>query len=95
MGVSISVTDCLQPFVTDIASTLDVDTIVLPMVKYGLLTQGQQDYLSNPVHTSTTKKNKLCSIILALDDNCVKKFLQCLSETSDYDPHKQLLHKIR
>ena len=89
------VTDCLRPFVTDIANTLDVDTIVLPMVKYGLLTQGQEDYLSNAVHTSTAKRKKLCSIILSLGDSCVKKFLWCLSETSDYDPHNQLLHKIR
>ena len=87
--------DCLQPFATDIAALLDVDTILVWMIKYGLLTPDQQDYLSNLVYTPTNKKRKLCSIILSLNSSCVKNFLKCLSETSNYDPHKQLLQKIR
>ena len=37
----------------------------------------------------------MCNILLRLDESNVKKFLQCLSETNDYEPHKQLLEKIQ
>ena len=88
-------TDCLQPFATVIANTLDVDHILLQMVQKGLLTLDQQQDLSNPLHTPINKRQKLCSIILSLDNSCVEDFLQCLSETSDYAPHKELLQNIR
>ena len=71
-------------------------TMILPyLVSYGLLTPEQQDYLTHLAYTSSDKKHKLCNILLRLNENDVKKFLQCLSETSDYYPHKQLLEKIQ
>ena len=71
-------------------------TMILPyLISYGLLTPEQQDYLTHSGYTSSDKKQKLCNILLRLNENDVKKFLLCLSETSDYDPHKQLLEKIR
>ena len=71
-------------------------TMILPyLVSYGLLTPEQQDYLTHLAYTSCDKKQKLCKILLRLDENDVKKFLLCLSQTDDYDPHKQLLEKIQ
>ena len=70
--------------------------MILPyLVSYGLLTPAQQEYLTQSVYTPSDKKQKLCNILLRLDENNVKKFLQCLSETSNYDPHKELLEKIQ
>ena len=89
------VTDYLRAFATDIATTLNVDNIQLHMVQYGLLTRDQQDYLSNPIYTACAKGQKLCTIILSFNEGCVEKFLQCLTETSYYEPHRELLQKIR
>ena len=70
--------------------------MILPyLVSYRLLTPEQQDYLTHSAYTSSNKIQKLCNILLRLDESNIKKFLQCLSETSDYDPHKQLLEKIQ
>ena len=70
-------------------------TILTNLISCGLLTLEQQDYLIHPNLTSFEKQQKLCGILLRLDEECVKKFLQCLSETSSYGPHEQLLKKIR
>jgi len=68
---------------------------ILPyLISYGLLTPEQRDCLTHLAFT-TEKRQKLCGILLRLDESGVKKFLQCLSETSDYDPHKQLLEMIQ
>ena len=70
--------------------------MILPyLVSYGLLTCKQQEYFTLIAYTPSDKKQNLCNILLRLDENDVKKFLQCLSETSDYEPHKQLLEKIQ
>jgi len=70
--------------------------MILPyLISYGLLTPEQQDYLIHSAYTPFDKRQKLCSILLRLDESGVKKFLQCLSETSYYDPHKQLLEIIQ
>ena len=74
---------------------VDVDTIVSPMMKYGLLTLDQQQQLTS-LHVTTTKKQQtLCGIVLALGEVHVDKFLQCLSETSSYEPHNTLVKKIK
>ena len=65
------------------------------MVKNGLLSSSQHQYLLNPYHTITEKQNKLTCIAVTLSEDCVEKFLQCLEETSDYEPHETLLKKIR
>ena len=67
----------------------------MQMMNYGLLTREQQEYLCNPAHTPCAKGRKLCTIILSFNESCVKKFIQCLAETSDYEPHRELLQKIR
>ena len=71
-----------------------METILPNLVSHGLLTPTQQEYLTNPLHTLTKKKQELCGILLRLNEKCVKKFLQSLSETSNFDPHMQLLNKI-
>ena len=92
---SISRTDYLQSYSTDIATTLDVNTIQMHMMNYGLLTREEQDYFSNSPDTPCAKGRRLCTIILSFNESCVDKFLRCLAETSDYEPHRQLLQKIR
>ena len=93
-----NILDSLQPFASKITSTVNVGFILLPMIQEGLLTPHQQQYLSSVCHTASEKQQKLCSIVLELPESCVDKFINCLSETSDYEPHKQLydeLHKFR
>ena len=87
--------DSLECFSTDISGSVDVITILPNLVSHGLLTPKQRDYLTNPLHSSAEKQQELCGILLRLNERSVKKFLQCLSETSDYDPHKQLLSKLQ
>ena len=71
-------------------------SIILPhLMACDLLTTEQQDYLTHISYTSTNKMQKLCNILLSLDENDIKKFLQCLSHTSDHEPHKKLLEKIK
>lgn len=72
-----------------------METILPNLTSHGLLTPEQREYLNHSVFTATQKQQKLCGVLLRLNEKCVKKFLQCLSETSSYDPHKQLLTKIQ
>ena len=72
-----------------------VGTILPNLISHGLLTPKQRDYLTHPLHMSAEKQQELCGILLRLNEKCVKKFLQSLSETGHYDPHKQLLNKIQ
>ena len=93
-----NILDSLQPFASKITDTVNVDLILLPMVKEGLLTPHQWQCLSSVCQTTSEKQQKLCSIVLELPESCVDKFISCLSETSYYEPHKQLydeLHKFR
>ena len=71
-----------------------MDVILPMMVQEGLVTPDQQQYLSNPYHTTGIKQQKLYSIVLELPESCVDKFINCLSETSNYEPHKQLYDKL-
>ena len=87
--------DSLEHFATDIKDSVDVGTISTHLISHGLLTPEQQDDLIDPNLNSSKKRQKLCEILLRLNEECVKKFLQCLSETSSYSPHEQLLNKIR
>ena len=87
--------DSLECFASDIIGRIDLITILPHLMSYGLLTPEQQEYLTHIAYTPTDKKQKLCNILLRLDENEVKKFLQCLSETSNHEPHKQLLEKIQ
>ena len=87
--------DSLECFATDIKDSVDVDTILTNLISHGLLTLEQQEYLNHPQRTSFEKRQRLCEVLLRLNEECVKKFLQCLSETSDYAPHEQLLNKIQ
>ena len=87
--------DSLECFASDIIGRIDLITILPNLMSYGLVTPEQQEYLTHIAYTPTDKKQKLCYILLGLDENDVKKFLQCLSETSNHEPHKQLLEKIQ
>ena len=69
-------------------------TILPNLISHGLLSPDQQERLNHPLLTPTKKQQELCGILLRLNEDRVEKFLQCLSETSSYDPHKQLLNKI-
>ena len=71
-----------------------MDVILPLMVQKGLVTPDQQQYLSSPYHTTSEKQQKLCCIVLELPESCVDKFINCLSETSNYEPHKQLHDKL-
>ena len=92
-----NILDSLQPFASKI-TTVDVNTILPFMVQESIVSPDQQQYLSSPNHTTCEKQQKLCSIVLELPESCVDKFINCLSETSNYEPHKQLydeLHEFR
>ena len=87
--------DSLQSYADDITATVDVDTIVSSMMKHGLLTLGQYQQLTSGYITNANKLHTLCGIVLALSEDHVDKFLQCLSDTSYYGPHNSLLNKIK
>ena len=87
--------DSLECFATDISESVDVGTILPNLISHGLLTPEQRDCITHPLHTPAKKQEELSRILLNMNERCVKKFLQSLSETSDYDPHKQLLNKIQ
>lgn len=92
--IYINFVDSLQSFANDITETVNVDIILPMMIQQGLVSADQQQYLSNPYHTMSMKQQKLCGIILELPESCVDQFMNCLSETSDYQPHKQLHDKL-
>ena len=73
----------------------EVTACMVFIAHYGLLTKAQQEYLSSPANTPCAKRQNLCTIMLFFDESCVEKFLQCLSESSHYEPHRELLQKIR
>ena len=65
------------------------------MIREGLVSAGDQQDLSSLLHSMAIKQQRLCSIILALPESCVNKFLHCLFETKHYEPHKQLYDKLK
>ena len=87
--------DSLEPFAQGICSSVDVQTIVPWMITHGLVTSHDKAYFYNPYHNSVEKQHKLMCLVLSLNEDCVEKFLECLSQTSDYAPHGTLLEKIR
>jgi len=72
-----------------------VSRISTHLISYGLLNPDEQEYLTHPNLLTSQKRQKLCGILLTLDESGIKNFLKCLSETSDYDPHKELLEMIQ
>ena len=88
------VLDSLQSFVNDITGTVNVDVILAMMVQENLLTLNQAQDLGNLYHTPVTKQQRLCSIITGLPEDCVDRFIHCLHETSDYEPHRTLHDKL-
>jgi len=86
--------DSLQNYADDITTVVDVDTIVPPMMARGLLTLNQQQQLTSSQSTAAKKQQTLCGIVLALSEVHVDSFLQCLSDTSSYEPHNTLVRKI-
>ena len=78
----------------DICTSINVDRILPSLVSNGLVTLHDQQCLSNPVYTDVQKQHKLAFLIVSLKEDCVKKFLQCLSETRDYEPHNTLFEKL-
>ena len=74
---------------------IDLSTLLPHLISSGLLTIRQQEYLIHIAYTRTIKMEKLCNILLRLDKNDVKKFMQCLSNTSYHESHKQLLNKLQ
>ena len=87
--------DSLQSFADDITNTVNVDVILPLMIQEGLVSVGEQQDLSSVFHSMAVKQQKLCSIILALPEGCVNKFLRCLFETKHYEPHKLLYDKLQ
>jgi len=87
--------DSLQPFTDDVVNSVDVNTILPPLMSRGLLTPEQVDYFSSSHDGEVVKQQKLSVIIVKLSEEFVEKFLQCLESTSHYEPHNTLLKKIR
>lgn len=88
------IADSLEPFTEDIISSVDVDTILPSLMSQRLLTRDHIDYFNNPHVSRIQRQRKMGFILAMLDEECVKKFLQCLSSTSDYGPHESLLKRI-
>ena len=50
----------------------------------------------SPSHIPMEKRHKLTCLVISLNEECVEKFLDCLSQTAvDYAPHDYLLKKIQ
>ena len=71
-------------------------TEILPsLIAKGLLTDDQRDVLSHQNQTNSAKKEYLlCNVLLKFTKESVNKFLDCLRETSHYEPHNELLKII-
>ena len=82
-------------FASDITERIDLSEIVPKLMSCELLTFKQVEYLTHSAYTPTERKQKLCNILVTLDENDVEKFLQCLSKTDYIPPHKKLLEMIQ
>ena len=66
------------------------------MIKCGLLTRYDQEYFMSPSPIPMDKRHRLMYLVISLNEKCVEKFLDCLSQTAvDYAPHDYLLKKIQ
>jgi len=86
--------DSLKPFAKDICCSVDIETILPFLISYGLITPSDQGYFYSLAPTYVEKLQKLTCLIVSLNEECVEKFLECLSETSYYAPHSSLFEKI-
>ena len=87
--------DSLEPFAYDICSSVDISTILPFLIKHGLISCHDNDYFMSPAHTSVEKQCKLTTLIASLNEDCADKFIDCLSQTSDFAPHDALLKTIQ
>ena len=87
--------DSLEPFAQDIPSSVDIEIILPSLIAHGLVTRLDQEYFMSPFHTSVEKQLKLMCLVISLNEECVEKFLECLSQTVGEHPlHGELLEKI-
>ena len=87
--------DLLESFAQDIYSSVDIQTILPWLTKHGLVTRFDLEYFTSSSHTSVEKQRKLMCLAISLNEKCVEKFLECLSQTvGEYAPHGELLEKI-
>ena len=87
--------DSLEPFAQDICSSVDIQTILPSLIAHGLVTRFDQEYFMSPQHTSSEKQLRLMCLVISLNEKCVEKFLQCLSQTvGECCLHGELLKKI-
>ena len=87
--------DSLEPFAYEICNSVDISTILPFLIKHGLINRHDNEYFMNPVHTSVEKQCKLTTLVVSLNEDCVDKFVDCLSQTSDFAPHDTLLKTIQ
>ena len=88
--------DSLESFAQDIFSSVDVQTILPLLTKHGLVTRFDLEYFTHSSYTSVEKQRKLMCLAISLNEKCVEKFLECLSQTvGEYPLHGELLEKIR
>ena len=64
------------------------------MLQKHLVASNDYECLNDYHQPLSERRQKLCNIILGLPEDCVEKFLLCLQETSDYEPHKNLYDKL-
>ena len=87
--------DSLEPFAQDICSSVDILIILPSLIAHRLVTRFDQEYFMSALHTSSEKQLKLMCLVISLNEKCVEKFLQCLSQTVGEHPlHGELLEKI-
>ena len=74
---------------------MDVPTILPFLIKHGLITRHDNDYFISQAYTNVEKQSKLTCLVVSLHEDCIDKFVDCLSQTADYAPHDTLLKKIQ
>ena len=88
--------DSLEPFAQAICSAVNIQALLPWMIKHGLLTRFDQEYFMSTSHIPMEKRHRLMCLVVSLNENCVEKFLDCLSQTAvEYAPHDDLLNKIQ
>ena len=87
--------DSLEPFAYDISHSVDVPTILPLLIQHGLITRHDNDYFIHHSYTNAEKQSKLTCLVVSLNEDYVDKFLDCLSQTSNFAPHDTLWNKIQ
>ena len=91
----IHITDSLQRFSVQITQRVEPSLILPHLLGKGLVTAVQVENLSDKNQISSAKKEYLlCNVLIRLSEKNVNKFVECLKETSNYDPHNELLRII-